>query len=208
MNGRTLSPLSLTLVLLLAVTAAPLRAQSGEDGGIDPEKLRVSWGFGQMFTGVGVVLDPTTTMLFFGGRGASYLRGSDRLYLGGGGRGGFIVSSEDPGGGGYGFFHFGSRGPLGGAAGEGSLGLDIYGGVGFGGFGRESEEEGTFLFGPVLGAGLYLGADRGFEYGLNLEGLLNALDLSASAIQIGFTVGGKSGSVLVDWEDRDELSPP
>ena len=174
-----------------------LAETTGHDG-VNPEKLKASFGFWQFNMGVGRLFDPGMTLLMFGGRGGGYIDKSESFYIGGGGRGGFAFSDND-GGVGYGFCHAGSRGPLG----NGNLGLDYYGGLGLGGYNTDSED--GYLFGPVLGIGLFFGVTRSPDYGIFLEGLINVLDINASMITLGIHTGGKGGSVYIDWEDRHDL---
>ncbi len=188
----------LLLFFIFFTSEALLNAETTGHDGVNPEKLKASFGFAQFNLSVGQVFDPKMTLLLFGSRGGGYVGKSETLYMGGGGRGGFAFAGKD-GGLGYGFFQVGSRGPLGSSI----LGLDYYGGLGLGGYGTD-DTSGT-IFGPVAGIDLFLGAEKSDDYGIFLEAMINLLDIQASVITAGFHTGGKGGSVSIDWEDRRDL---
>ncbi len=181
-------------VFSLSILSAAVSGQTTGQNGVDPSALSASYGFGQHVQGI--ALSESGTHYVFGGRGGDYLGTSERWYVGGGGRGGSSIDDSD-GGLGYGYFQVGQRGPVG----TTDIGLDLYGGLGFGGYGSE-ETEGQLMAGPVAGIATYWGANRGFEVGLHAETLVNAADLSGSVLSIGFHIGGKGGSATIPWEKR------
>ena len=197
-NGKS-TRLTILIVLILVFCAGTGFAQRATARGVDPENLRVRYGFGQFYTGYSVQFAPLMHMITFGGRGGSFLGRSDKLYMGGGGVGGFSLGPT-AGGGGYGTLQVGFRN----AFGRSSMGYDLAAGVGFGGYGTALES--GFYLGPTASLGIFFGARGNNEIGIFAQTLVNVLDLGRTVINVGIMFGGKTGTVYTDWADRRRLN--
>ena len=200
MRSGTLLKLGILIILITTLSSTFAFAEMDTVKGVDPENLRVRYGFGQFLTGYSVQFGPLMHMVTFGGRGGTFVGKNYKFYMGGGGVGFFSLGPVS-GGGGYGNLDVGYRS----AFGDSNVGYDVAAGFGFGGYGTETGGGGYYL-GPTAGLGLFFGARKNNEIGIFGQTLINILDIQATVISVGVVFSGKSGSLYTDWADRNSLN--